>query len=224
VSDVSKTKLTTIKCDSLTPIQHPTQLGLRKSCDYYEQRMLKYDDVCAFHSRAELYHAALLEGDPSVDYYVPQPYRFRIGKRIYVPDCYVVRNGQQFTLELKPRGEFNPGWLMALTQYCYLQNMSFEVVSNESIYAREQEAINWLEVIRLLVSCKDMDTQHQEQNLWKRLLTEQRIPLHALVDPMNRLNDFEAEVALFRLLHRGRVRAQLDKQILSYETEFTPCI
>ncbi len=92
---------------SWIPKQIRTSIKLMTGTDYYEQKCLKYQEVGQFHSRAELYFAALLESNPNVLSYVPQPMRFRIGSTFYIPDFYVCSRSRETIYELKSRGKFD---------------------------------------------------------------------------------------------------------------------
>ncbi len=95
-----------VSAGSLTPCQRKTQWGFRVATDFRVAQMLKHPTPCEFHSIAEYCHALLLEGDPSVSRYVPQPFLLTIGRgrhhRRYTPDCYVVRDEKVDVVELRP--------------------------------------------------------------------------------------------------------------------------
>jgi len=212
-----------VSADTLVPAETPTPHGLLRQADCYQQVGVKYPQRGTFHSYAELLHAALLEGDSTVSHYVPQPYRLRLGRRIYIPDCYVVQAGQRRVVELKPRGEFDDAMQRAVTAFLAEHRQHFEVIANESVFAREQEALNWLHIVRALVAARALDTCADEQAVLDDCRSATGITLGALCDPTDRLAAPRREIALYRLLHRGRLRASLAEHPLDFTTEVRLC-
>lgn len=94
-----------VNADTLEPHQQPTTRQFKIATDFYAQFMLKHPALSEFHSRAEHLFAGLLEGDPTVTSYVPQPFMLRVGKRRYKPDCYVVTDNQP-----APGNRAEAGW------------------------------------------------------------------------------------------------------------------
>lgn len=209
-----------VKAESLQPIQQSTPVKLLRGADCYLQRGLKFPSCGIFHSYAELLHACLLEADPTVSAYVPQPFRFRIGKRLYTPDCYVVRAGNAYVFELKPRGEFDPALTTALTEFLAFHAMEFGVLANEAFYAREIEATNYLRILQVLVTARDIQTLEQERELHARFVIAETIPLNQITEQAECGNLSRIEIALFRLLFSGKLKADLASRPLSHKTEF----
>lgn len=197
------------RAESLVPVQHRASRAFRIAADVRVQRMLKHPYLSEFHSIAEHLYAGLLEGTPSVTCYVPQPFRLRIGKRRYTPDCYVVDGDQRRVLELKPRGEFDEALHVPLVRFFAVHGMTFEVVSNESVFARVVEAQNWLELVRALHLNRDLNTEVAEDRILDRMRDATPVSVGDFVDPGNRADTLYQEIALFRLMHRGVVRADL---------------
>ena len=181
--------------------------------------MLKHPHISEFHSHAEHLFAGLLEGDPDVTTYVPQPFALQIGKRRYKPDFYVLDSQRRRVLELKPRGEFDTQLQALLESFFAAHDMMFEVISNESVMAKIAEAENWLEIVRALYLNQDLDTVSAEADLHERFDAKPRQSLGDLVDPGDRDGTLEIEIAVFRLLHRGRLRANLESAPLDFMTE-----
>jgi len=209
------------KCsiDSWVPRQIKTSLKLLKSTDYYEQAGLKFSGVGQFHSRAELLHAALLEGDPKVKRYTPQPFRFRIGSKWYIPDCYVELD-KKIIRELKPNGRFDEDLQELLGTFCSLRNIKFETLSNEQVFQQECLAENWLTIIRLLSWARDVDSDEKEKEIIESMLSNPSFCLGDVVDISDRKRTYISEIAIFRLLHRGILNADLVTKRLSFDTEF----
>ena len=185
--------------------------------------MLKHPKLSYFHSQAELYNAALLESSPEVLNYVPQPFLFLINGRRYIPDMYIVRGRMRIVQELKPGGVFNEEKRIAMESYLRLHGMQFEVISNESVLNREQEVENWLEIIRVLCTAKDHDTQQLELLILDQLHGNICTQFGEIIDPGDREESFLHELAVFRLLHRGTIQANLVGSPLDYDTEITLC-
>jgi hypothetical protein len=144
------TSVPPITAPSLQPAEVPTPLKRLRQADCYQQVGVKYPHRATFHSYTELLHAGLLEGDPAVTTYIPHPFRLRVAGGPYVPDCYVVNNGHRQVCELTAHGEFNDALRTALETFFAFHAMQFVVIANESILARETDALNWLHIVRTL--------------------------------------------------------------------------
>lgn len=212
-----------VRLDSLLPAEVPTPIDLLRQADCYEQCGVKYPLRGTFHSYAELLHFALCEGDPLVTTFIPQPYRMRIDGKPYIPDAYLVRGGERIVVELKPHGEFDDAKRVPLEAFFRFHGMRFVVVSNDSMLAREIEALNWLEVVRTLASAVDIDTSRAELELWQTFADEPHWALGDLLDAGDRQQGFVRELALWRLLHRGKLRAHWELDCLSPDTVFERC-
>lgn len=209
---------------SLTPCQVDTKRDFRVATDFRVAQLLKHQPPSQFHSLAEYYHAALLEGDPTVSRYVPQPFMLTIGKRRrYVPDCYVVRDGQVEVVELKPRGKFDEHRCEALEAYFRNQRIRFLAIPNEAVFSRVIEARNWLLIVQMLVIHCELDTAKWEMNLFDRVRQQGSTRLADWVLRQDRSSSRVQEIALLRLLHQGKLRADLTRERFSYATEVRPC-
>jgi len=213
-----------VKTDSLVPCQQATQRNFKTACQFSQQIMLKHPYTSDFHSLAEHLHAGLLEGDCNVISYVPQPYQLRLRGQRYKPDCYVaMQNGPRRVLELKPRGEFIDDKRIPLEHFFAEHGMTFEVVSNESVFDREIEARNWLEILKILHIATTYDTQAAEEMLLELFYQQNEHTVGDIVDSGDRERTYLSEIALFRLLHRGHLKAALSEKWLNYDTEVTLC-
>ena len=201
---------------------HPTPRKLRHSADYYAQAMVKYSGIAEYHSYAEYLNGGLMEGDPTIESWVPQPFRFRLGRAFYIPDVYVkYKDGRRVIHELKPRAEFDPDRREQLQQFCAFHDVVFDVIANEWVLARELLAENWLLITRTLVSATAIDTDHLERDIIDRFISVKEGCLGDFVDPGNPEGSFLNAIALFRLCHRGHLLMQLDKAPLDYNTVVT---
>ncbi len=218
---MGKSKLN-ITSPELTPIQKSTRIGLKRSTDCYQRVMLKHKGISVFHSRAELYFATQLEANSKVSTYVPQPFHLRIGKTPYTPDIYFVESGERKVVELKPNAKFCEKKKRALEDFFQNRGMKFAVESNESVLSKSVLSENWLYIISLLVTSKDHDTMALEDQLIDRIQLGE-IKLGDWVDSGDPLGGQLYQAACFKLLHRGVLSANLDKDRISYNTEFTLC-
>ena len=213
-----------VNAQSLEPRQHHANREFITSTNAFFAKMIKYPDVAEFHSEAEFLHAGLLEGNPDVLNYVPQPYRVRVNGERYTADCFVLyRNGQRKVLELKPNGKFSDHKKIPLEHFFFQYDYIFEVVSNEFIFQQRLLAENWIEIVKSLLLAKDLDTQRAENKLLSRLLIEKSCVLENIVEIDNREQSYFDEIALYRLLHRGKLKADLDIHILDYGTKIWRC-
>lgn len=213
-----------VKTDTLTPCQHKTRPNFKTATDFRVQHMIKHPYLSEFHSRAEHLNAGLLEGDPTVRSYIPQPFCVWIGKRRYTADCYIAREQSPPEVrELKPRAEFPDDQRIPLEQFFAQHGMQFDVISNESVYERETEAENWLEIVRVLHMARYLSTTDAEQRVLEQLMTVDTATLEDFIDPGDRERTYYAEIALFRLLHRGLLQASLADRPLNFDTEVQLC-
>ena len=208
-----------VQAVSLEPHQQPTEKKFKTSTDFYQQYMIKHPFLSEFHSYFELLHAGLLEGDPTIISYVPQPYMLRVYKRRYKPDCYVLSDGEQRrVVELRPEGKKKAeNEQLALVAFFAQYRMVFEIISNESIFERETEALNWLEIVRILHQARTFITTDAEHRVVEKLRVNGPCTLGDLIDAGDRERTYLLEIALFRLLHRGLIQADLSATALDYD-------
>lgn len=209
--------------NQLIPAQQPTPLKLTKRTDYYEQRCVKFPGRACFHCYAEFVHALLLEADASVTSFVPQPYQLTVNRRPYIPDVYLVRDGLLVVLELKPRGEFEPGKARPLSAFFEQYGIRFEVLANETVLSQEQLALNWLPLVQVLAQAlyQGLDTIATEQRLWTVARDEPSITVGDLLGDAPREERYYAELALYRLIHRHELTCDLSTSPLDYDTVVT---
>jgi len=212
-----------VRQHNLIPQQQPTSIKLQRSCDFYQQYFIKHPYCSDFHSRAEFLQAGLHEGNPAVSAFVPQPFRLYVFGRSYTPDCYVMEDGNRRVQELRPEAVFDEGKRMALEHFFALRGMQFEVVSNESIYDREIEAENWIDIVRTLYRARDWSTDAAELSVLDYFYAHGECTLGDIVDVGDREGTFASEVALFRLMHRGIIQADLFNKPLDYDTGLKQC-
>jgi len=209
--------------NQLVPVQQPTRLKLTKKTDYYEQRCVKYPGRASFHCYTEFIHALLLEADPEVTSFVPQPYQMLVNRKPYIPDVYVVRNGQIDILELKPRAEFDADREIPLRAFFEQHGMHFAVLANEAVLNQERLALHWLPIVQVLADAHahGFDTVDQEQRMFDSARQETAMTISDLLGGAPRIERYTSELALYRLLHRHDLHCDLTKNPLNYETEVT---
>lgn len=214
-----------VQAEELIPRQQRANMRFKRSCDFYEYYTLKHPFLSEFHSKAEYYNSGLLEGNSAVSYFVPQPFQMKIRGKWYQPDCYFLAAGRHIVQELKPKGEFPDDKRIPLEQFFALHNMEFQVVNNDDILARAMEAENWIEIVHTLYASRSFDTQHIEPKVAAMVAEsgKEGCILAEIVDPGDRERTFYHELALFRLLHRGLLKADLTSAPLDYNTEFIKC-
>tara|TARA_R110001583_G_scaffold195159_1_gene369745 strand:+ start:1079 stop:2056 length:978 start_codon:yes stop_codon:yes gene_type:complete len=212
-----------VSTNSLTPCQSKTNRNFRTATDFRVVQLLKHAEPSEFHSVSEYYHALLLEADPSVTRYVPQPYRLMIGKRRYTPDCYLVRDGQVDIVELRPNAKFDESRGQALKAFFRLHDMRFLVIPNEEVMNRRTEALNWQMIIQMLVCHHDLDTTSWELELLEAAFRRGIFQFGDHVLRQDRSSCRPKEIALLRLLHKGKLAANLTKHRFSFSTELWPC-
>jgi hypothetical protein len=207
----------------LRPQQQKSGIKIRRSTDFRSQRMIKYNGIANFHSLAEFYHAALLEGDPLVQAYVPQPYCLRYGKKTYIPDIYYDREDKRYVGELKPRAEFDKALHEALKNYFQSHGMTFMVIDNESVYGRAMAAQNWLTVVRWLLTYPDLDTEQARLTVLEQVLEAGELPYGQIANLGDRASSLAKECAVHQLLHAGELTADFDEQFFCLDTVLRPC-
>lgn len=212
-----------VSAKSLLPVQQHTPVRLLRSVNAYLQHGVKYPFIATFHSYAEFISGLLLEAEPCVSNWVPQPFRLRLGKTSYTPDVYFVRGGQQVVREIKSAKQidaWSSKYLKCLKEFFSFHEMMFDVVTNDTILEQERLALHYLPIIQTVSQGRMIDTRNQERLVVEQLEVESPLPLHHFIDPTDREGSANTELALFRLLLRGKIQADLSFAPLDYRTEF----
>lgn len=197
-------KTLSVSTEVWEPRQLKTSLKLLKQADVYLQQGIKFSGVGVFHSRAEWVYAGLLEGRRDVLHYVPQPFRLQIGRYRYIPDFFLETQSGRSVIELKPRGEFDPGRQRALEQACAVQGMRFKVIDNESVLDDEITASRHWRMVRALLAAKGIETDvHQAQILHE--LSHGPTAVEDLLTVESPAFHDRLWLALYALLLRGQV-------------------
>lgn len=210
--------------NNLIPVQQvrSARKTLRNT-DCYQQRFVKFDDIGIFHSYAEYLHAALLESDIDVSIFTPKPFKLKVGSRNYIPDCYFVKGGDRYVVEIKPKGELSTELETPLREYFNFKGINFNVTSNESIFEREILGQNWIQIIQTLVSSRFENTDTQEREIWEKLHIKENLSIGDFIDSGHRLGSMHNEIALFRLAHSGKIHLDLESTPVNFETCVSLC-
>ena len=196
----------------------PTSRSFRVSADFFQQRFIKYPKVAECHSYAELLYLALLEFDPHITSFTPQPKKLKINGRRYIPDCFYVRNGERCYVELKPRGELDSSLQLPIQEYAKRRQCKFEVVANETVLEHETKAKNNLHMLRVLLSSTEEETDSVEDELLSLLFTNRSMEIADIIDRDDRIGNREKEIALYRLVHKGLVLIDTQDEMIGYRT------
>ncbi len=217
--------LARVTSDSLVPSQQRTSLALETNADVYLRTCLKYPGRGVFHSYPEYLHGVLLDIDPDVSYFVPQPFALRIGRKPYIPDVYVVRNGQQEVIELKGKHSLDPVIEASAQAFFADYGIHFSVISNNTALAREQEALNWLPLLHVLACANQsgLETRAMASTLLTRCRQFPGSTVGDLLSPARRPTQYVEEVALYRLLVDHQLTADLVSAPLTYTSVLTAC-
>ena len=196
---------------------------LLRSADCYQQRFIKFPDIGIFHCYQELIHAVLLESNPNVSSFVPQPYQFQIGKNRYTPDCYYTYLGKRYVIEIKPQGKFRDDLRIPLEQYLATERMVFKVISNEEIMEHETKALSWLKILKVMMSSADVNTKKEEIYICQNLFDTRETEFGNLLFLGDRRGKYKHELAIFRLAHKGLIILDVNNDSLSYSTKVSLC-
>ena len=191
--------------------------------DFYMQKFIKYPHTAVFHSYPELLHAALLESDKDVKAFTPQPYNIKVKSGNYVPDVHYIKNNESIVAELKPKGKFDLEKKEFCEAYFKNQNMKFIVVSNESVYEQQVKALNWLQVIRVILTSTYENTLNQELEILSNIATGKVEVFSDVIDSGDRFGTMLEEIALYKLIYDHKVVASLDEVIINYSTKVKLC-
>lgn len=194
-----------------------------RSADCYVQKFIKFDGTAICHSLAEYLHLAILESDPNVTAFVPQPFNLFVGRKRYIPDVFVTKGGRKFVYELKPKASFDEKMRLPLVEFFKFHGIEFEVISNESVIENEVLARNWIRIVQTLLSSEDEDTTNDEITISERLCFECTLRIGDIIDLGDRIGSRHSEIALFRLAHSGRVQLNLSKDKMSLSTKVLAC-
>jgi hypothetical protein len=208
----------------LIPRQQATSIKTLRSADCYLQFFLKFAQLATFHSFAEYLFSAILESDPRVHSFVPQPYLLQVGRRRYTPDIFYIKSGVKYVAELKPRGEFSDSLKRPLTEFFKFHGIEFQVISSESVLQRDLFAQSWIQIIQTLVSAKYEDSRNTELDIYDSLIRKGSMAIGSIVDTGDRIQNRLQEIGLYRLAHSGKVDIKIEDSLIDMDTEVSLCI
>lgn len=214
VKKAKKTPVNQFKADSKKLI----------STQSYLQRFIKYPKIGYFFNKATFYHAALLEADTNVISFVPQPYELSLNGHPFIPDCYVAYKNKRTVFKLSSQGGIDQDIQIPVTEYLKEKDgAEFVVLSYDSVFEQEVKAQNWLFIIRTLCNVSDISTRNQEKDLLEKFFNKPKQQIGDIVQIDNRLNANLDEIALYRLIHQGKLTMSHTDPI-NFNTEVTACI
>jgi hypothetical protein len=203
--------------------QNKSAMTLKVAADIYFQMFKKFNQVGIFHSYSEILFAALLEADHEVSCFTPQPMQVSIKGKRYIPDFHYIKNNQSFIVELKPRGEFNEEKRKTCEEVFFNKGMKFKVIKNEDVLNQEIKALNWLQIIRVILTSTLNETRNQELKILAEVVNGSTSTFGDVIDTGNRMGTMLEEIALYRLIYKGRLKAELSKNLISLNTEIKTC-
>lgn len=203
--------------------QIKTAKKLLRSADCYLQYFIKFPYLGIFHSYPELIHAALLEANPEVPNFVPQPMKLHVGNRRYIPDCYYTEYGAKKVVEIKPKGKMEEKIRITVQEFLKKHKMDFVVISNEEILEQEQLGLNWLQIIRVINSGKGIETKGLELKIMDLFYENNQRTVGDFISQGNRLNKSKMELALYKLIYNHRISFNASAGFFNYDTEVELC-
>jgi hypothetical protein len=109
----------------------------------------------------------------------------------------------------------------AVQSFLLEHNLVYDIVSEESIYAREQEALGWLEIVRMLSPFKESSLEPIALELKITLNQKEYWTLGEIRKLAN--FDFDKELALFYLIHCGKAKINFLNQCLKHKSVISLC-
>lgn len=213
-----------VSSDSPIPSQKVAKINVIRSSDFYFLHCLKFNDVAEFHCYEEFIYGLLLESDNSVSSFVPHPFNLAVNNRAYIPSFYVVRNNHREVIELNSSGHVDETFNRAVSSFFSKENISFKVISKESVLDRERLALHWLPLIQVMVTADQYGiyTEEIESNFLQKIINGSAITIGDLIEPGLRDEQSRDEIALYRLIHSNKVQVNLNNSPIDFDTEVKP--
>lgn len=215
-----------VDAPSLSPSQQPTELGLLKSADTYQQAGVKYPNIGVYHCYPEYIYALWLESLEAVKSFVPHPFLLYYDHRRYIPDCCVLRDGQIEVIELRARGVMDWPDPALITAFFARKNMVFHVIDSDETLTHEAEALHWLPIVQSLYVANRyaLDTRAAESELLQTCARYDVCEIGDLIDPRQHADHSDRLIALYRLIHQHDLFVDLSCDRLDYDTPVRLCI
>lgn len=193
---------------------------IRKRANCYQRKFSKAShERMTYHSLEECYQAALLEIDPSVKSFTPQPKQYGTFGNRYIPDFYyITRTGEEFVLELKPNGVLAENYRRPMERIAEREGFTFLVVDKADVKKEEILAVNSMHIANVLNPVGYLDTRYIEEELQRKLLAEGSFKFDDVVFAENRVGRQHYEIALFKLLCRGKLQMELKTKRISFDS------
>lgn len=203
--------------------QTKAAMKLKVASDFYLQKFIKFTSVGIFHNYFELLYAALLESDPDIECFTPQPLKIMVKGKRYIPDFHYIKNDKSFIAELKPRGEFDDEKKSICEDIFASMDMTFEVVNNDDVIKEKIKAINWLQIVKVNLTSTIEDTNYQELKLLSDVACGKVSCFDDVIDVGNRFSTKLEEIALYRLIYKHELSACLEKELIGLNTGVSLC-
>ena len=205
------------------PDQIPNDYKVRKVANNFQHVFSKcHKSRWSYHSIEEWYYAAKLELDFTVERFTPQPTQYGAHGNRYIPDFFFLKtDGTRFVVEVKPKknvAKFESKYKPAMEAKARCENFKFLIIENEEIRAGAQLSKNAIYISRVLNGSSGLITDEEESQITRMLLVHGNCQYTDIIAKDNRVEKRLIEVALWRLVHRGRVAMNLRDQPISYDS------
>jgi len=210
--------------DTLEPRQQVLSYRKLAAGNVFLQVLIKFSETAYFRSEPAWLYAGLLEGDPSISAFIPYPFQLWVGRALHTPMFYVVPvAAKRQVVDIQESSESLRAKQNARLQFFQQRGLDYQVINRESIYARQTEAENWLEMVRSLYFARFLDTGVEEDALIDRVREIGGCELGDIVDVGDRERSYRDEIAILRLLHRGRLCTDLSTRYLDLDSVIQLC-
>lgn len=183
------------------------------------------------YSDIEYDHWVLIESDPLVKSFCEQPRRVRVNLPIGLVtttfDMWIlwVTNEQEYreVKDLKELLEASPNsridrQIQAQKKWCALQNVKHLVMTNDVIQANPLFLSNWKLMLSTLACTQSIDLSPQIENISYAVKSRGGGTLREIEQSVPGIDRTLVMASVFTLIHRGLLRAPLDKQSLTAST------
>lgn len=183
------------------------------------------------YSNLEYDHWVLIESDPLVKSFCEQPCRVRIklpiGLVTTTPDMWIlwVTDDQEYRevkyldelLQAAPNSRIDRQ-IQVQKKWCALQNAVHSVMTDDVIRANPLLLSNWKFILRTLACTQSIDLSPHIENISNAIKRRGGGTLREIEQSVPGLDRTLVRASVFTLLHRGLLRAPLDKQPLTAST------
>lgn len=205
------------------PDSVPNDYKVRKVANNFQHVFSKcHKSRWSYHSIEEWYYAAKLELDHTVERFTPHPTQYGAHGNRYIPDFFFLKtDGTRFVVEIKPEKnvtKFESKYRPAMEAKARSENFKFLIIENEIVRKEAQLSKNAIYISRVLNGAEGLITDEEESQITRMLLIHGNCQYTDIVSKDNRVEKRLREIALWRLVHRGRVAMNLRDQPISYDS------